>query len=146
MISIICKQNPFVPLPTQASWSSSSQPSLHSSHSWFVAPVQVLQDVSHSVEDESWYEITTGSYPCVYMKWNEASLLVQPVSVVKHTCTQRESVVPHFVEVAVDAVEAELPFVTVVTAALPVSSASPVAIAHPVPMTRSVRAPHTGFK
>lgn len=66
--------------------------------------------------------------------------------VLQHTCAQGEGVIPHFIEVAVDAVQAELPIVAVVTAALAVPSTSPVAVAHPVSMTRSVRASHTGFK
>lgn len=68
------------------------------------------------------------------------------VFVLKHTCAQGEGVIPHFAEVAVDAVQAELPFVAVVTAALAVPSTGPIAVAHPVSMTRSVRAPHTGFR
>lgn len=63
----------------------------------------------------------------------------------KSTCAQRKGFVPHFVEVAIDAVQAKIPFITVVTAALSVPSTSPVAITHPVSMTRSVRAPHTGI-
>lgn len=61
------------------------------------------------------------------------------------TCAQREGVVPHFAEVAVDAVQTELPLVTVDTAALPVSSARTVAVAHSISVTRSVGAPHAGF-
>lgn len=57
------------------------------------------------------------------------------------TCAQREGVVPHFVEVTVDTVEAELPFVNAVTAALPVSSASPVAVTYSISVTRSLGAP-----
>lgn len=61
------------------------------------------------------------------------------------TCAQGEGVVPHFTEVAISAVEAELPFVTGVTAALPVPATSPVAVTRSISVTRSFRAPHTGY-
>lgn len=62
------------------------------------------------------------------------------------TCAQREGVIPDFTEVAVDAVQAELPLVAVVTAAFPVPAAGPVAVTRSVAMARSLRAPHTGFE
>ena len=60
------------------------------------------------------------------------------VSVLNCTCAKGEGVIPHFVEVAVGAVEAEVPFVALVTAALSVSSASPVAITHSITVTWSL--------
>lgn len=71
---------------------------------------------------------------------------VHSTGVQKCTCAQREGGVPHFVEVAVDAVQAELPFVGVVTAALAVASASSVAVTLSVSVTRRVRAAKTGFQ
>lgn len=60
-------------------------------------------------------------------------------------CAQRERVVPHFVEEAVGAVQAELAFIAAVAAALSVAAASPVAVTLSISMTRSVGAAHTGI-
>jgi len=62
------------------------------------------------------------------------------------TCAQGEGVVPHFVEVAADAVEAGVPLIGGVTAALSIAAASPVAIALSISVTRPLRASHTGFE
>lgn len=61
------------------------------------------------------------------------------------TCAQGEGVVPHFVKVAVYAIQAELSFISVITAALSVAAAGPVAVADPVSVTRSLRSSHAGF-
>lgn len=61
------------------------------------------------------------------------------------TCAEREGVVPGCAEVAVRAVQAELACVTVVAAALSVTSPSAVAIAHPVPVTRPFGTSHASY-
>ena len=68
------------------------------------------------------------------------------VCVFECTSAQSEGIVLHFAEVAVHAVKAELPPVTMVTAAPAVPSASSVAVTHPISVTRSVGAPDTGFR
>lgn len=69
-----------------------------------------------------------------------------PVVFVNCTCAQGEGVIPHFIEVTVYAVQAELPFITVVTAALSITSSSSVTVAHSISMTGSLRASNTCFK
>lgn len=131
----LCKKSKFVLCshysntnsPTQASSSSSFQPSSHSLQSWLVAPVHVLQDLWHSARTLDLKRLRIDSF------------CRQNVTV---TCAEREGVVPGFVEVADDAVQAEVACVTVVTAALSVTSPSAVAIAHPVSMTGPFGASH----
>lgn len=60
-------------------------------------------------------------------------------------CAQGEGVVPNFIEVAVNTVQAELPFITLVTAALSVAPTTAIAVAHSISVTRSFRAPNTGI-
>lgn len=69
----------------------------------------------------------------------------QAASAFKHTCAQREGVVPHVAEEAVDAVQTELPAVAVAAGALAVSATSPVAVTHSISVTGSVGASHTIF-
>lgn len=51
----------------QASCWSSSQPSLHSSQSWFLAPEQVLQEVWHSVSSNKPLSQTCSRFVAIYM-------------------------------------------------------------------------------
>ena len=60
-----------------------------------------------------------------------------------HTCAEGEGGVRHLAEVTVDALQAGLPLVTVVTTAVPVPAAGRVAVARPVAVAGAVRAPES---
>ena len=75
-----------------------------------------------------------------------SALCPLPLSRTSHTCTDGKGVVLKHVKVSIDAVQTELPLVSLVTATPAMASPGSISIAGPVAMTGSLRTPYTGWR